>query len=352
MQTTVAILIALAAVTGPRADEQQVNQADVVTVEGCLVSLIDEVQVASPVNGLLKSIDVKEGQPVNVDQVIVRLEDTDVQIARRVASGEEQVAIREAENDVNVRAADKAAEVAKAELAESHAANQQMEGVIPPQQVRRELLTWQRALLQGEVAEHELGVAGITAIVRHEQVVAADHDVDRRQIKAKINGIVEQRYKTASEWVTAGDPILRIVRMDQLRVEGLVSIHTHTPQDIQGQPVMVQVSLAGRTESFEGTLVFVSQEVEDGDHYHVFAEVNNRFEDGWVLRPGLDATMTIQLGVNDLASDTDAAETTGAAETTDTTEFEELDVLRVTVGEGKEVSDALESEQVAPFIAP
>ena len=47
---------------------------------------------------------------------------------------------------------------------------------------------------------------------------------------------------------------------------------------------------------FTGKVVFVSPLVSVGGNYDVFAEVNNRQEDGqWVLRPGLEATMTIHL---------------------------------------------------------
>ena len=46
----------------------------------------------------------------------------------------------------------------------------------------------------------------------------------------------------------------------------------------------------------DGKIVFVSPLVQPGGEYLVWAEVENKQENGhWLLRPGLTATMTIQL---------------------------------------------------------
>ena len=52
----------------------------------------------------------------------------------------------------------------------------------------------------------------------------------------------------------------------------------------------------GRNETFKGDIVFVDPMVEADGQYLVRALIKNREENGqWLLRPGMDAEMTIQL---------------------------------------------------------
>ena len=98
------------------------------------------------------------------------------------------------------------------------------------------------------------------------------------------------------EWVKAGDVVMRLVRLDVLRVHGSLDANAASPGEVQGQPVEITVALArGHRETFSGKIVYVKPLVEGGA-YEVRAEVQNRKQDGaWVLNPGLTAEMTIQL---------------------------------------------------------
>ena len=90
---------------------------------------------------------------------------------------------------------------------------------------------------------------------------------------------------------------MRLVRVDRLRVEGFLNAKDYRPSEIQGRPCSVVVTLArGQRETFPGKIVYVKPLVEAGGEFLVRAEVQNRQEDGvWVLSPGLNAEMTIQL---------------------------------------------------------
>ena len=83
--------------------------------------------------------------------------------------------------------------------------------------------------------------------------------------------------------------------MDRLRVEGFISASEVNVSEIAGGSVAVDVQLArGRKERFNGKVVFVSPIVTSGGKYRVRAEVENRREQGhWLLRPGMNAAMTI-----------------------------------------------------------
>ena len=85
--------------------------------------------------------------------------------------------------------------------------------------------------------------------------------------------------------------------MDRLRVEGDVSAATYTPDQLMGKPVTVEVRFPrDRVVKFQGEVTFVSPIVNISGDYQVWAEVENREENGfWLLRPGLRAEMIINL---------------------------------------------------------
>jgi multidrug resistance efflux pump len=137
----------------------------------------------------------------------------------------------------------------------------------------------------------------MTAEVRNAEVLAAEESIARRRIVAPFDGTVIEVYREAAEWVNAGDAVLRVVRMNRLRVDGFVNASEFNPTDVAGHRVTISIELArGRREPFEGQIVFVNPVVQVGNNYRVSAEVQNREEEGEpLLRPGMTVTMVIHL---------------------------------------------------------
>jgi multidrug efflux pump subunit AcrA (membrane-fusion protein) len=104
-------------------------------------------------------------------------------------------------------------------------------------------------------------------------------------------------YRQSNEWVNIGEPVLQVVQMDRLYVDGFVSGAEYDVVDIANRPVTIEVSLArGRKEQFKGQVVNVNPIVRAGNQYRVRAEVENRTEkEQWLLHPGATATMVIHL---------------------------------------------------------
>ena len=126
---------------------------------------------------------------------------------------------------------------------------------------------------------------------------AAEEEIDRRNIEAPFDGVIVEILARKGEWVNPGEPVMRVVRMDRLRVERFLNANEHDPGRISGRPVTVEVELAGRRKvQLSGQIVFGSPLIRAGNIYRVRAEVENRKRDGqWLLRPGMAATMTIDL---------------------------------------------------------
>ncbi|HIN94993.1 MAG TPA: HlyD family efflux transporter periplasmic adaptor subunit, partial [Planctomycetes bacterium] len=278
-----------------------------IVVTNCNVALIKDGDVDIPAQeaGVLMKFHVREGSVVEAEADLAQIDDADAQVRLKSAELELSVAKKEALNDINVRAAKKAFQVAEAEWEQSLEVNKNAPGAIPKTQIKREELTKDRAKLQIEVAELEFEVAALTSEVRKQQVEVGGLSVERRRVKSPIAGVVEQRYKDVGEWVQPGEPIMQVIRMDQLRIEGFLRADEVFPTEVVNKDVSVEVVFkkaaddAGNQllEPFAGKLTFVSNQVQAGGEYKVWAEVKNRqTPDGqWVLRPGMVATMKIKL---------------------------------------------------------
>jgi len=268
-----------------------------VTVSRCLVSLSEEAQVPAQEAGLLVTIAAREGQQVSVGDVLGQIDATQAEVDQRVAKLQFSVAQEKAGNDINLRFARAAADVAKAEYDVNTTINRQSPKTVPDVELNRLRLVWQKATLQIEQSQQDQKVFGLEAQVRQAELEAAQAQVARRQICSPLDGVVVKCYRHAGEWVKPGDPAFHVVRMDRLRIEGFLSESRYAPSQIDGRPVSIEVALSGgRRARFTGKIVFVSPLVQAGGEYRLWAEVLNRQEDQhWLLRPGQLAEMTVQL---------------------------------------------------------
>lgn len=286
------------------------DAADPGRVKGCLITVKEEAEVPAKEPGVLmnfKTIVQRNGQPVeqeieegvqvSKDSVLAQIDDRQARMAWEVAKRKLEAAQKEAGNNVNVRYAMAANRVSEAEYQQAVDTNLRAAQAIPLAEVRRLKLKCAETSLQIEQAEHELGINGIKVRVQEAEADSAAEDVKRREIRAPLDGIVVKLYRHEGEWVKPGDSVVRIVRMDRLRIEGFLDASRVSPRDVDGQPVSVVIALPYRGDViFPGKIVFVSPIVEAGPQFLVRAEVLNRQEDGqWLLRPGLNAEMNIQL---------------------------------------------------------
>ncbi len=263
----------------------------------CLVSLVEEAKVPSREAGVLFEIVVREGDTIDKDQMLARIDDTQPQFEKRKAMAEHEQTLGKAESDVDIRYSISAEAVAAAELKKAVDADKRVPGSVTQVERDRLELNERKAELQIEQAELERRLATLTAQAKEVEVDAAISAISRRVINSPLAGIVVQVYPHLGEWVQPGDPVARVVRIDKLRIEGYVDSARWNPDQIRDRPVTVQVVLADkRIEEFSGRIVYTSPIVESGGDYRVWAEVENRQHEQsnqWLLRAGQTAEMTV-----------------------------------------------------------
>ena len=286
MPTAALLLMAVLAWAEPE------KPSDGLKIESTLVTLIEQVEVPALEAGALAALAVREGQLVTEGMLLGQIDDAEAQIARAKARIEFENAEKQATNDIRVRFAKKASDVAAAELKRAVDARERFEKSVSDSEHDRLRLSAQKAVLEIEQAQHEFEIAQFTKQVNENQLALADRNIARRKIVSPIAGVVVQVNKHRGEWVEPGKTVLRILRIDPLRAEGFVKADD-VKEDLAGRKVKLTVTIPGRDKTdFSGKVVFVSPEINPvNGQIRVWAEIENR---DLLLRPGMRGTLQIE----------------------------------------------------------
>ncbi|MBP90532.1 MAG: hypothetical protein CMJ64_28125 [Planctomycetaceae bacterium] len=290
-------LLVVAALAAPLAGVTLSSDSSQAIVPDCQVLLIDDVDMPAEAPGRLLAMNVTEGVQIEQGMLAAQIDDREPLLQKVAAELERDAAHARADDDIEVRYSVKAFEVAEAELNRSLDINRRNAGAIPASEIKRQQLERTRAELQIDRSRLDLKVAEMTANVQNAAVQAAEDAILRRRILVPFNGQVLQIYRQTGEWVALGEPVLRVARLDRLRVDGFINGSDYNVSELVNRPVTVEVELArGRKKQFRGRVVFVNPLVQAGNRYRVRAEVENRVEEEqWLLNPGAMATMVIHL---------------------------------------------------------
>ena len=269
-----------------------------------LVTVADVVKLPAKEAGVLKHLGVDEGAIVRAGQTIGQIDDSEAQIQLKAAEYGAQAALRKSQDDVEIRFQKASALVYQAEHAELEESNRLAPRSVTESDVRLAKLKWDQAVLGTEKTTKDQELAVFDYHTKRAEVAAAKLAIQRRSITAPFDGVVEEIFRKQDEWVTAGDPILHLFRLDTMKVVGVVDSSKYDPHEIQGCEVTVVVEMArGREETVRGRITRIST-IERGDKkFEVGAEVANRQEHGaWLLRHLQMGKMTIHLGTGGRAA--------------------------------------------------
>jgi HlyD family secretion protein len=264
--------------------------------------------ISAAAEGTLIRLPVVEGQRVAKDELMATIDDRQALVGLKAAETGLAAARAKADDDIEEVFAIASAKYAKVDLDKDLLANQHSPGSVTDIALEEKKLALKRATLQIEKARKDREIAVKEADVKQAELDAAGIQLAHRTIAAPFDGEVQQLFQKESQWVKAGDPVLRLVQYDTLRVECLVPANQFDPAELANRRVTVTAHLArGRKASIEGRVVFVDQTVLS-DQYRVRAEVQNQREgDFWLLRPGLLAEMTIHTSEPPVAAETKTA---------------------------------------------
>ncbi len=283
----------------------------------------------------------KNSVPVRIAEALLKEAEHDHAQAKLAL----RIAAMKAANDVAVRHASKSRDASKAEFDRAVQARKAFEKSISQTELDRLKLVLERNELEIEKAKVEKDLADLqqqieeSSIAEQDQIVerlklsveqaqvqkevdALTRDVKartldqaklqlaRRSLRSPLEGEVAEVFRHRGEWLEPGQRVMRIVRLDRLKVEGFVSSREITGS-LRGAAVRVRVVLGDDEKSVivKGKVVFISSEIDPVNaQVRVWAEVENP---DLLLRPGLPAEMVIDSANRAATNATAPAKTSG-----------------------------------------
>ena len=269
----------------------QTLNGEEIRIESALLTLIEHADLPASESGPLVQREIVEGATVDSDAVLGKIDDHEATLVLERAKTELRIAEAIVENDIKVRFARKSQEVALAELKRSQESIEKFPKSVSQTELDRLRLLADKATLEIEQAQVDHEQAKLSKLLKQSDVERAELLLQRRKIKAPFPGMVVSWKKQRGEWVEAGTPVVRIIRLNRLRAEAFVSSRIPVG-DLLDRPVQLIVDLPGKPKSrFEGKLVFVDPEIDPvNNQMRIYAEIDNT---KLQLRPGQSAMMVI-----------------------------------------------------------
>jgi macrolide-specific efflux system membrane fusion protein len=272
----------LAGASGARAADIEIPSA--------LVKLLEQVEVPAREAGALEKLSVREGAMVAAGDTLGKIDDRAPAFEKSKAEIELSGAKKLADSDVKVRFAQKSAEVAAAELRRAMESSARLAESVTASELDQLKLVAEKTRLEIEQAELEHELAQTAVALKQNDLATAEHAIAQRQITAPLAGFVAQVLKQPGEWVEPGEAIIRILRLDRLKAEGLVSADA-VDGSLIGRRVTLTVTQGQKPVQYSGTIAFVSPEVDPvNGQVRFWAEIENA---DLALRPGLHGSLKI-----------------------------------------------------------
>ncbi|QDT03159.1 dihydrolipoamide acetyltransferase [Rubripirellula lacrimiformis] len=207
-----------------------------------------------------------------------------------------RVANKKATNLVRIAATEKASEVAKNELDRALASRRAYAQSISTSEIEGLRLAYEKSILETQQAksEHEIeelsaqaeteAAAGHLWLVQQSKLELRQAEVDekinelnlelarqqtelanlevlRHQVVSPIDGVVVEIHRRPGDWVTEGEPMVRVIRLNRLRAEGFANLDDVSALKRSPQ-VNLRIQTAESVVQRSGKIVFVSPEID------------------------------------------------------------------------------------------
>jgi macrolide-specific efflux system membrane fusion protein len=258
------------------------ESGETISIDSVVLRPLIEAEVPARQTGVLARIVAAEGAAVEEGALLASLDERAAALAVKKAELERAQAQAKLENELSIEYADKALEVARAELKRSQESNVQFPNSISDSQLDVERLTVEKLELERKQAEHELVLQQFEVQLKANALEAAQVDLELHGVRAPFSGVVALVRARAGEWVQPGTPVLRLVAVDKLRAEGFAPAEAVTDAMTGATVRFALEGVDGKT--FAGRLAFVSPEIDPVTRQiRVWAEIDNTDHK---LRPG------------------------------------------------------------------
>ena len=249
-----------------------------------MLKTIDSTAVSAQVAGVLSDATLKEGMLVKKGQLLAKVNDASLRLKLQQLKIQLNIARFKRDNTIDKQVAAKNREVAQTEYERAVAANERVPNTYPLNEIDRLKLVSERSRLEEERADYNKQMAALEAEVSNSEYTQTEELLARHSIMSPVEGLIVAVEKKLGEWVEPGTEVLRIVRTDTLRIEGLIPVNADDGNLI-GRSAKIELIRGVNKDNFCGKVAFVSPDVNPVNSLvRVFIEVDNPSRK---LRPGL-----------------------------------------------------------------
>jgi multidrug efflux pump subunit AcrA (membrane-fusion protein) len=235
--------------------------ANALIIDSVVLQPMVEAEVPARHTGVLARIHVAEGAAVAKDAVLATLDPSVAKLAVQKAETEREQAIAKAGNTVSIEYAEKALEVARAELRRSTESVEKFAKSVSQSQIDVERLTVEKLELEQRQAEHEQAILRFEQRLKENALETARLELDLHVARAPFAGVVSLVRGRPGEWVQPGTVILRLIAVDALRAEGFAPATALSSLKV-GAKVQFRLESESNAPPAEATLQYISPEVD------------------------------------------------------------------------------------------
>lgn len=265
-----------------------------IRVDNAQVVSANKIPVAAQADGIIDQLLADEGHAFKKGDTLLVIDDRVALAELAVAQKELEAAQKQAEQTAEVDYAKKASEVSDAEY--NDILELYNKGSATYSEARRKQLEKERARSGIDVAKVKHIQEILAAEVNKEKVKASQVKLDLYKVIAPFDGVVAQRLRGQGEWIRSGEPILRLVHLNEMKVETFVPIEGISVAALQGAAMRVSVRINSKdVATYDTHIEFVSPEIESR-RVRVATRIQNQQVGGtWLLRDGMQASIEIDV---------------------------------------------------------
>ena len=283
------ILLGLSLISDVRADEKDHHSTFV--IEAAIVKVIDSVKVPAELAGVIAELNYREGEMVQRGEELGRIKSRELSLRLKRARIEDQISRSTAANNIDIRYAQKSLEVTTSRVTRSQKSNQMVPGAVPLSRIQQQELERHRDQLRVEQAQRDQKIADMQVEASATDVDLNKLLVDKTIVVSPIEGMVVGVETKPGEWVEPGNTILKIVRMNRLKVEGFVPAEIASQMKV-GDPASARFGQKWlKSQAFPGKVIFINPEANPVNAMvQVWVEIDNS---DLKLIPGLKADLDV-----------------------------------------------------------
>lgn len=252
------------------------------------IDLLDRVAISSSVEGVIRNVTARSGDQVRQGELLIQLDTGRLDTELGIAKSEY--------NALSIRSADQSrVQIGNAREQTARLSVQKLQEVRTRYNVKVASLEMNRAqseLTQAESEKNgacnELEQFRYEAEAKQNQIKLLEHDLKKSTILSQYSGAIGNIEKRPGEFVSKGDVIAELYRLDRLSGVILIDSGQLPPEKAKGVKGQFEIGKGNQKRSFEISISRVFPRVDIDGKYRAYVELENAQIDGnWRLLPGM-----------------------------------------------------------------